>query len=293
MKKLVVVAVVLIVAALGIWFEPTGIARGYLRGEKRFDGRPSSAWASRLTSTDAAEQSQTLALLEGANDAAVPMLCELLDRPEEEVRWKSAELIGKLAGGDADAARALEKLLGDADRHVREVAIRSLGVMGTKNPTATAILGNALAGNQGLAAAKALQQVGPAAKTAVSQLVPLLKSPSADIRWQAAKTLGSIGPEAAPAVDALIASLTDAEWKVRERSADTLGLIGPAAARAVPYLIKTAQDENQSVRRDSLRSLGQIGAAAAISIPIIEAALNDPNPRTREIAKTALANIRK
>jgi HEAT repeat protein len=69
---------------------------------------------------------------------------------------------------------------------------------------------------------------------AVAQLVELLASPRAALRWEAAKTLAAIGHPAA--MGALIRALDDPDRPVRWLAAEALIAIGPACV--VPLLRK-------------------------------------------------------
>src|SRR5580765_7212024 len=61
----------------------------------------------------------------------------------------------------------------------------------------------------------------------VKQLIGLLKSTDARVRWWAAQTLGEAGIEAKPAVTALAATLKDTIPAVKVAAAKTLAGLGP------------------------------------------------------------------
>src|SRR5262245_56287071 len=120
MKRALVVIGLFVGLGLAVWLEPTGVVRGRLRGQAFVGGRPSDYWARGLVDPDAKTQKDALSKLASEKEAALPVLIELLDHPQAEVRWQAAELLSPL--GDA-AAPALERLLDDADPHVRTVAV--------------------------------------------------------------------------------------------------------------------------------------------------------------------------
>jgi HEAT repeat protein len=62
------------------------------------------------------------------------------------------------------------------------------------------------------------------------------------VRVGAARALGEVGPAAKEAVPALIAALKGMDDGVRESAASALGRIGPAAREAIPALEAAARD---------------------------------------------------
>lgn len=93
-----------------------------------------------------------------------------------------------------------------------------------------------------------LSQIGPEAKDAVPELIPLLKSRNALARQNAGVALAAIGPEAKDAVSGLTEALKDSEWAVRRQSAMALGAIGPDAKSALPALKRLDADPQKVVR---------------------------------------------
>jgi hypothetical protein len=90
-KWAVRLAVVLLLAALllggVVLWEPTGVVRGWWRGESFFQGRPTDYWRRTLEGSDPAEEERALRRLEGGGAAAVPVLAEMVRdrRPSESV----------------------------------------------------------------------------------------------------------------------------------------------------------------------------------------------------------------
>ncbi|HSQ55264.1 MAG TPA: HEAT repeat domain-containing protein [Gemmata sp.] len=104
-----------------------------------------------------------------------------------------------------------------------------------------------------------LSRLGPEARDAVAELVPLLKSPVALTRQNAALALAAIGADARDAVPALTEALRDAEWAVRRQAAIALGAIGAAAKPAVPALKRLESDPQKPVREAAKQARVQIG----------------------------------
>jgi HEAT repeat protein len=71
----------------------------------------------------------------------------------------------------------------------------------------------------------------------------MLEAPETELRLAAAMALDNMGPAAVDAVPALIKALRDPEGEVRQWSAKALGHIGPGAAAAVPALSRAARSD--------------------------------------------------
>ena len=77
-------------------------------------------------------------------------------------------------------------------------------------------------------------------------LVVMLSDAETEMRLAAAMALENMGPAAREAIPALIVALRDPEGEVRQWAAKALGKMGPAAESALPALYRAA-------RNDSLR----------------------------------------
>jgi hypothetical protein len=297
MRKLAPPAVLIVLAliAAGAWFEPTHIVRGWLRGEPTYQSRPAAWWRERLVSQEPADQAEYPRRLQAGGADAVPVLTDLLRAPEAEVRWRAADILGKIGPAAAPASAQLAAALHDGDSHVRTVAAQALGEIGPKgvDPAVVPGLVELLSTGDRLPALRALASIGPAAAPAISEIARVLREdPDATTRWNAARTLGKIGPAAKTAIPALVQAMgDDPDALVREHAAEALGDIGPDAAEAVADLAKACKDPSHKVRRDAVRSLGQIGAPAKAALPQVEALLKDPEAIVREAAETAKRKI--
>lgn len=65
---------------------------------------------------------QTLLMFDGENKRIIPLLADLLDDTEVDVRCEALDGLGELSAHDATARRHLEAALGDSDERVREIA---------------------------------------------------------------------------------------------------------------------------------------------------------------------------
>ncbi len=289
-----VLLVVLAAVAVGVWLEPTGIARGYLSGEPRFDGKPTSVWAYRLRDDNPAVREAARRQLANGDSEAVAVLSDLLrQRPGDD--WSSAlrrvtaaELLRDKGRQAAPAAAALVAALDDTDSNVRLAAAEALGQIGPSAPECFAGLVAHL--DRGVPVIRALARFGSEARKAESEFIARLSNDDAAIRWNAARALGKI--QAGPAgVEALVRVLTDKEASVREHAAEALGDIGPPAATAVVPLVNALNDEYFKVRRDAARSLGKLGPAAKPAADALRKLSTDPELSVRDAAAKALNEL--
>jgi hypothetical protein len=140
-------------------------------------------------------------------------------------------------------------------------------------------------------AAKALGELGPAAKKAVPALARAVADEHESVRAQAAYALGEIGPEAKGAVLALRRALTDSKSSVRLQAACALGEIGPEAKSAALQLANSLRDSDEEVRRWAAWALGKIGPAARPAVPALTRALERGDEKMRTEAEWALRRI--
>jgi HEAT repeat protein len=160
---------------------------------------------------------------------------------------------------DADVAPALAEALKDADPDVRDAAAITLKWIGPSAEVVPALA--EVLNDKGYfrrerqRAAYALGRFGPAAADAVPALAQALKDKSSDISIAAANALEAIGPAAAPA---LAEALKDADSDVRLAAAYAFGAIGPAAADAAPALAEALKDADPNVRDAAAYALESI-----------------------------------
>ena len=295
MRKWIIAVAVLAVLAAIAWFEPTGVARGFLKREPFFDGRPASVWASRLRDVSEHQVVESRRQLKAGGAAAVPVLAAIVETKSADwgsatVRVTAADLLGELGPAASDAIPALINALADGDSAVRSRAAEALGAVGPGNDQVVGALTAQLKTAEARSAARGLARCGPVALTATDALIALLDNPDPDIRWNAERTLGKI--RATAAIPRLVALLNDPDDQVREHAAEALGDIGPEAASTVPALIAALKDKYMKVRRDSARSLGQMGPAAKEALPALQAiAKDDPEETVRQAAAGAIKRI--
>jgi HEAT repeat protein len=140
-------------------------------------------------------------------------------------------------------------------------------------------------------AAYALGRIGAEAKTALPQLVPLLKDSDAYVRSSAAYTLGRIGAEAKTALPQLVPLLKDSDAGVRSGAASALGSMGAEAKTALPQIVPLLKDSKGYVRISAADVLGRMGAEAKTALPQLVPLLKDSDADVRRNAASALVSI--
>jgi serine/threonine-protein kinase len=172
-------------------------------------------------------------------------------------------------------------------------------------------------------AARALGDLGSAAKGAVPALVAALDDTDAEVRGGAVRALERIGSQATPAIPKLIRlSKSDESEPVRQLALHALGnirteggsfwrvvtwIIATAAAAAlggaflwvrrrfgptaVPLLIEDLKSDRVAVRRRATRVLSLLGATANEAVPALLQALKDGDEGVRHGADAALGKI--
>jgi hypothetical protein len=297
MKWLVGLVVLLFLGIAAVRFEPTGVARGWLRGEAFFHGRPANYWGRALADADPAAQVRATGELKGGGADAVPVLAAVFreSRPGDwdhtQARCKAGEVLAAIGPPARPAGPALLAGLFDPDPAVRKVAIVALSPVGVPAADAVPPLTGMLTTGSRIDAIRALGHYRGAAAGAINALTDLLNDKKEEVRWNAALTLGLIGPEAREALPALIAALHDEDADVREHAAESLGQVGVGSAEVVRALAAACKDRSERVRRDAVRSLGQLGPAARPALAEVEALRKDEVERVRKAAADALKRI--
>ncbi|MHC4506691.1 MAG: HEAT repeat domain-containing protein, partial [Planctomycetota bacterium] len=186
--------------------------------------------------------------------------------------------------------------LKDSSARTRYPAAKALGELGPAAKKAVPALARAVADEDESVraqAAHALGEIGPEAKGAVPALARAVGDKYRSVRAQAAQALGEIGPEAKGAVLALRRALTDSKSNVRQQAAWALGEIGPEAKSAALQLANSLRDSDEEVRRWAAWALGKIGPAARPAVPALTRALERGDEEMRTEAEWALGQIAK
>jgi HEAT repeat protein len=225
-RRLLFFAAALLVSLVAAVLIPDSrcILRGWLHGENRYRGLPTSYWRLMIQRWDRAHPDAMSAI-------AKPEIVDLTPT------W-------------------LERLLG-IRREVEEPPL-GLGV-----PAVAPVALELLSGEDGMTpfyAFDALHSVSSPDVATVQALGKALRDGNRRVRGHAEILLQSWGPKATPAMPALLAALGDDRPDVRRSAARVLERMGPAAQPAVPALRRLLQDENREVRRAATEALCEIDA---------------------------------
>jgi HEAT repeat protein len=126
----------------------------------------------------------------------------------------------------------------------------------------------------------------------VRAVAELLADKSEGVRHGAALNLGRMGPAATSAVPQLLTALCDEDQFVRTAAVCALGHICPQDDAVLTALGAALQDQSAMVRRRTLDTLGEIGPPARALLPAVQEALHDSEPEVRQAASDASAKIR-
>jgi len=150
-----------------------------------------------------------------------------------------------------------------------------------------------------VAAAVALEKIGPAAIKASPLLREMLQSDDDRTNILACGIIRGIGPGALELVDLVIAQLDNENFHVQYWACRALGGAGSCAESATDELVELLETGFASVRRNAALALGKIYACRCDQAPIhVVAALervieNDYSVPVKAAAKEALKNIHK
>lgn len=215
-------------------------------------------------------------VLPTARGDEVDDLLAQLKSPDREVRYVTVRRLGRLRAGAAVAIPELIDRLADQGSALPTMFGSDLGFMGPRVRDA---------------AAQALARIGP---PSVEPLRNALSHPNKDIRQHAAAALEQMGPIARPAFSELSAALQDPVESVRWRAIWAIARIGEDPAKVVPLLSQIAgnmDEERNSERQIALSMLGPADPGGDLVIPILQQALQRDDPEDVNAALTAVQSL--
>jgi len=231
-----------------------------------------------------------------ADGVSTPVLIEALGNENATTRRFAAYALGCLGEKAGAAEQALRDRLTDSDPGARIAAAQAYWSVSGKADEAVSVVRSALQvaidGPTRIAAIDALEKIGPAAKTAVPDLIPCLDGNFHTAVTSAADALAKIGPDALPAVPALTNMLEHSEYdEVRACAARALWYIN-GCERALPVL----QDVLRNSSHDwgltkAARAVGEMGPQAVECVPLLQPLLKHNESFVRDAAKEALRQI--
>jgi HEAT repeat protein len=213
----------------------------------------------------------------------VPSLVAALKSPSPEVRFRAAQLLGRIG---PEAERSIAALIA-----ILEQPINTETEMSNKRVVAWLW-------DPACAAAMALGEMQPSEEV-LGALIKMLSSEIPERSSSAAEALGAFGPRAAAAVPALIATYdrvlkSKVHMNGQMEISDALGKVArslPSAGDAIAILVRGLDSKDPLVQQGSARALGQFGAAAAPAVPRLKALAMASDPHVKEAARNALAML--
>ena len=216
-------------------------------------------------------------------------------------RLEAVRTLGKLgqrAGGAVpDLIAQLDRLRGREQESLQEAIVDALGRMGS--PARVALPAIARTGGRSIDIDLAIKRTTDSLLASsdsqdVGALTKQLQSQDSSVRLRAVKALGNLGPAAKFAISDLVGSLNDKDADVRRAAIAALGSIQPEAAPAEQILRSIAldlKDPDATVRLLAVRSIARFGRRAAIVAEDLQPLLTDSDADVRKAAADTLARI--
>jgi HEAT repeat protein len=231
---------------------------------------------------------------EVAPSESVALIGALRDR-DVFVRWAAARILGKLRAHQTDSAIAeLARLLDDTDMGVRYAAAEALRQYGPAARSAAPALVQSIGRRDPAtrtAAMRALQSMGVSAEVAMPALVAALKAPEAQVRAAAADFIGRFGPDARPAGQVLRVVLNDPDPHVRRAASDALLQIVDGTQDATPSRVAQAPVWRSAARLPTTLVAAAVGVRNREVIAVTPDLMRpSPDPALTQAAAWELAD---
>lgn len=225
----------------------------------------------------------TLALI---GTPAVPDLITGLDSGEYRVRMGIADALGEI-GPDAEEAkdRLMDVFASTTISEQKNIMYTLVKI--TDNPTVIGMIHAALrVDDLRYDALRVLGEWGPAAASAVPNMLQYLEVNYSSARIATIQALVSIGPVEG-VVEGIAGRLVDTDLQVRDEAAKALGELGIAAVSATGALIDALAVEETGIQRTMIHSLGLMAPESREAIEPLTGYLGSEDPQIRR--KTAWA----
>jgi HEAT repeat protein len=290
---------------------------GLLRHEASFGGKPTSYWARALKhegylghAPPAGDAGKTLR--EGG-PAAVPVLCQLAEDPDDDLRAEALRVLSFLGPEARDATPALTAAMKKED-HSTRFLLASEALAKIDPPASAEALSAVLCDKTNDArrawALSELVRLAPQGGEALPALnetaLPVLNGILHDrgedgvLRVQAGRVLWLLKQPAEPVVAALCEVVTADQSPAGVQALDALGEMGPAAGPALPTLLQLLEKPGLPAvgrqwgpphRAAVIRAVGLIGPEARAAVPALLSILQSNNYVLRTEVALALARI--
>ncbi len=260
-RRLPIWFVIAFLVGMGVvWLFPASRYRliGLLRNESSFLGRPASYWANALKKGPTGD----IKLLRHGGAAAVPVLAELAQYEEDEVRVEALLALAVMGPEAKGAAPVLLELLSsersppvlDLAKQILLQVDRQAAMLGCLE-----LLKKSTTIHSRSCALDGLDRIGPEDAVAVEPLTKALDDENLLVRAVAAKALWRINRRAEPILPALIDCLGSQDKEVSVYAGETLSQdIRTIASAALSDI--SQRDLDPSARQAAAKALAQIEA---------------------------------
>ncbi len=222
---------------------------------------------------------------------AVPALVRAIADPEPAVRRKAVEALGRLRPDPEVTVGPFVRLMEDSEPSVRLRALDALAEYG--EAAVPALVGLLETDRAAYWACLVLNEIGPDAEAAVPALAERVSDPRAEVRREAILALAEIGEAAAPAVDAITAAMADEVDRIPATYA--LGRIGQLPPKAESWVRENAHAPDPLLRTVSVWALARVhpedGQLQEEAIKRLVESLKSEAPQARAAAARALAAL--
>lgn len=222
-------------------------------------------------------------------------------RQPAAARTEAARTLAKLGARASvavpDLVGVLDRLRGAEQETLQEAVVEALGQIGAAAKVTLPSLAKAAARSADIdqAIKRSTDLILSASDSQdIDALAQQLQSRDPSLRLRAARALGDLGPAARAAVPALTVALGDSDGDARRAAIAALRLVQPAGRPADAVLRAIAadlKDPDANVRLLAVRALGRIGSPAAFLALDIDGMRTDPDIDVRRAAADAFARV--
>jgi HEAT repeat protein len=256
------------------------------RPDTLFQGKTIKAWAWQLLSPTSAVREEAAAVFRGLGTNAVPGLIALLD--SRDPLWRRQLWRYGFRLPMKYRSRLLRQSSVPNEETIHLAAAMALEVIGPDGKAAAPSLGRVLRSGEREPRAHVATALGCIGKDSLPILLDALRDPDPDVRRMAMGGLAGLGPAAEPAIPVLIEKLKDQDVEMRTKAIGCLGSIGP---RAVPALVRAIEQEKGLVRQGAAKALTFVGASRSLAEPALWRMVRDEEAASRQQAIATLTAI--
>ena len=214
-----------------------------------YRGRAASAWIAELTSSDYRMRTEAGEAMRALGTESIPQLTRALNKKNLPFRPLLVAVGSKVPFLNIPATDAML---------VREKAAHTLGEM------------------------------GPAARTAIPELILALRNSNPDVLAEVERSLRKMRRFSLPP---LLQALVHRDARVRAGAADVLKEFGEPARVAVPALLARLHDKNPSVRGRAAAALGVLGEGDITVVNALASSLSDKDSDFRAADAESLGHL--